>query len=214
MLVKKWMSKDVVTVRPNDTVIKAQILLKKANIKRLPVLEKKSLVGIVSYWDLKRMLLPSETLKVENVMTKNPVTVPWDYTIGETAEILLKRHISCVPVVDSNGHVIGIITKGDLFRVLVPLTGVGEKGIQIALMVDDRTGSIKEIIDIIRTNGGRLMSVLTSYDEAPKAYLKVYIRMYGIDRNKLPKLREAISEKASVIYFVDYRHNKRDIYEM
>ncbi len=214
MLVKNWMSKKVVTVRPNDSAIKAEILLKKHSIRCLPIIDEGKLVGILTERDLKRISLPSDTLRVKNLMTKDPVTVPWDYTIGETAAILLKHNISGVPVVSSHGQLVGVITKGDLLRVLVPLTGVGEKGIQIALMVDDRTGSIKEIIDIIRTNGGRLMSVLTSYDEAPKGYIKVYIRMYGIDRNKLPKLREAISERASLIYFVDHRHNKRDIYEM
>jgi len=38
--------------------------------------------------------------------------------------------------------------------------------------------------------------------------------MYGIDRNRLHKLREIIREKASFFYIVDHRHNKRDIYEM
>ena len=214
MLVKNWMSKEVITLRPNDSAIKAEILLREHNIRSLPIVDEGKLVGIVTERDLKRIPLPSDTLRVKNLMTKEPVTVPWDYTIGEAAAILLKHNISGVPVVGSHGQLVGIITKGDLFRALVPLTGVGEKGIQIAFIVDDRPGSIKQITDIIRANGSRLMSVLTSYDEAPKGYLKVYIRMYGIDRNKLQKFREAISENASLIYIVDHRHNKRDIYEM
>ena len=214
MLVKKWMSTKVITVGPNETVIKAQILLKEHGIKRLPVMKGGVLVGIVTEGDLKIASPPADTLKVENVMTRNPVTVPWNYTVGETAEILLNHKISGVPVLGNHGQLVGIITTGDLFRVLVPLTGVGKKGIHFALLVDDRPGSIKEIIDIIRAAGGRIMSILTSFDEAPRGYLKVYLRMYGIDRNKLYKLRETIREKASFFYIVDHRHNKRDIYEM
>lgn len=213
MLVKKWMSKEVVSVGPHDTVIKAQILLKENNIKRLPVMDKGKLVGIVTEHQLRRMLL-SETLKVKDLMTKDPVTVPEDFTLGEAAEILLKHNISGLPVVDNQNQVVGIIAKSDLFKLLVPLTGAGGKGIQFALNVPNRIGAIKEITDIIRTHGGRLMNVLTSYDEAPEGYLRIYIRMYGINRNKLQKLREILSEKASFIYMVDHRHNKRDIYEM
>ena len=47
MLVKKWMSKNVISVQANDSVIKAQLLLKEHNINRLPVMDKGMLVGIV-----------------------------------------------------------------------------------------------------------------------------------------------------------------------
>ena len=157
MLVKNWMNKALVIIKPNTSVIKAQILLQEKHISHLPVMEKEKLLGIITERDIKRLLVPSETLLVKNIMTHDPVTVPWDYTIGEAAEILLEHDISAIPVIDPNGRVVGIITKGDLFRVLVPLTGVGKKGFQFALLLADRPGAIKEITDIIRKNGGRIM---------------------------------------------------------
>jgi acetoin utilization protein AcuB len=214
MLVKKWMSENTITVGPNDTVIKALIVLNENNITRLPVISNGKLAGIVTERDLKRASLPSETLKVENVMTRNPVTVLWNYTINEVAEILLKYNISGVPVVGAQDELIGIITKDDLFRVLVTHTGVEEKGILLALIVIDQSGAIKVITDIIRASGGRMMSVLTNYDDAPKGYLRVYLRMYGIDRDKFHKMRELIAKKATILYWVDYRNNMRDIYRV
>ena len=211
MLVSKWMSKKVISVQSNDSVIKAQLLLNDHNINRLPVMDKGMLVGIVTAKDLR--ILPSETLRIKNVMTKNPVTVSWNYTIGETAEILLQHDISGVPVVDEDGHVIGIITKGDLFRVLVPLTGIGKRGIQFALQVANRPGAIKEITDLVREYGGRIMSTLTSHEDVPEGSLEVYIRMHGMDRNRLRIFRQFLEEKAALIYFVDRRENKRDIYK-
>jgi acetoin utilization protein AcuB len=212
MLVKNWMSKALVVIKPNATVIKAQILLKENNISHLPIIEKEKRLGIITDRDIKRLLVPSETLLVKTIMTRNPVTVPWDYTIGETAEILLKHHMFAVPVIDPHGKVVRIITKGDLFRVLVPLTGVGEKGLQFALLLADRRGAIKEITDIIREKGGRMMSVLTSYDAAPKGSLKLYLRMYGLERNKLKTLKDIITEKASLLYIVDHREKTREIF--
>ena len=214
MLVQKWMSENVITIGPHESVIKATILLRDNKIKRLPVVKKDKLVGIVTDKDVRRVSLPSDNLKVENIMTKNPVAVPWNYTIGETAETLLRYNISGVPVVGLENQVIGIITEGDLFKVLVPLTGVGDKGIQLALFVMDRPGSIKGITDIIRANGGRMMSILTSYDSAPRGYLRVILRLHGVDRDKFQKMREIIAKKACLLYWVDHRNNMRDIYRV
>jgi acetoin utilization protein AcuB len=190
------------------------MLLRDNHIKHLPVMEKDKLLGIVTDSDMLRVSTPSDTLRVEHVMTKNPVTVPWNYTIGEAAEALLRHNISGVPVVGVHGKVVGIITEGDLFKVLVPLAGVGEKGIQLALFAADRLGSIKEITDIICAYGGRMMSILTSYDNAPKGYLRVILRLHGIDRNKFQKMRQIIAKKASLLYWVDHRNNMRDIYRV
>ena len=100
----------------------------------------------------------------------------------------------------------------DLFKVLVPLTGVGKKGVQFALLLTDRRGAIKEITDMIRENGGRMMSALTSYDDAPTGSLKLYIRMSGLERKKLKALEQKIMKKASILYIVDHRENVRKIY--
>jgi acetoin utilization protein AcuB len=212
MLVKDWMSKDLITVKANDSVVKAQTLLLDRNISRLPVMEEEHLLGIITDREIRKVLIPSETLRVKNLMTRNPVTVPWNYTIGETAEILLKHDISGAPVVDHQDRVVGIITKGDLFRVLVPLTGVGKKGIHFALRLTDRRGAIKEVTDVIREHGGRMMSVLTAYDAAPTGTITLYLRMYGLERKKFKTLKKILSETATMLYIVDYREDTREFY--
>jgi acetoin utilization protein AcuB len=92
------------------------------------------------------------------------------------------------------------------------LTGVEKKGIQFGVEVEDRPGCIKEVTDIIREFGGRMASILTSYDMAPEGYRRVYIRMYGIDRFKINKLKEAIGEKASLLYLIDRREVHRETF--
>lgn len=71
---------------------------------------------------------------VRNWMTKDPITVPPDYTVEETAQILLENKISGAPVVDDMGQIVGVITQTDLFKVLVSLTGLNKKGISFAFM--------------------------------------------------------------------------------
>jgi acetoin utilization protein AcuB len=225
MLVKNWMSKPVITIDVDASMNDAIKLLKNHNIKMLPVMEKGKLVGIVTDRDIKRASASDATsleihellyliskIKIREIMTQNPITVPHDYTVEETAEILLKHNISGVPVIDPYREVVGTITQNDIFRILISLTGAEKRGIQFGVEVEDRPGSIKEITDIIREYGGRMASILTSYDRAPEGYRRVYIRMYGIDRFKINKLKEAIGEKASLLYLVDRREVHRETF--
>ena len=225
MLVSNWMSKDVITVDGADSMQDAVKLMKQKDIRMLPVLKKGKLVGIITDRDLKRSAASDATtldvhellylvskIKVGNIMTKDPITVPQNFTVEETAEVLLKNKISGAPVVDQNGQLVGIITQTDLFRVLISLTGVGKGGIQFAFQLEDRPGSIKEVADIIRLYGGRMVSILTSYEGVPEGYRKVFIRMRGIERARLQQLKEELSYKAALIYMVDHRDNIREIF--
>jgi acetoin utilization protein AcuB len=225
MLVKNWMSKNVVSIDVNDSMQDAMRLLKEHGIRMLPVMSKGRIVGIVTDRDLKKasasdattleiheLLYLLQEIKVKDIMTKDPITVPPDYTAEETAQVLLDSKISGAPVVDDNGQVVGIITQTDLFRVLISLTGVGNGGIQFGFQVEDKPGSIKELADIIREYRGRMVSILTSYDEVPDGYRKVYIRMHSIERPRLQNLQDRLSEKAALLYMIDHRENNREIY--
>jgi len=225
MLVSKWMSKNVITIDVDDSMQEAVKLMKQRDIRMLPVLKKRKLVGVVTDRDLKRASASDATtldvhellylvskIKVGNIMTKDPITVPQNLTVEETAVVLLKNKISGAPVVDQNGQLVGTITQTDLFRVLVSLTGVGKGGIQFAFQLEDRPGSIKEVADVIRLYGGRMVSILTSYEDVPDGYRKVFIRMHSIERVRLQLLKEELSYKAALIYMVDHRENIREIF--
>jgi acetoin utilization protein AcuB len=226
MLVKDWMTKTVVTVDMEDSMQEAIRLMKDHDIHMLPVMKRGQLVGIVTDRDIKRssasdattleiheLLFLISKIKVKDIMTKDPITVAYDYTIEETAEVLLKNKISGAPVMNGAGELAGTITKADIFRALISLTGVGSRGIQFAFQIEDRPGSIREVADIIRSYGGRMVSILTSYERVPKGYRNAYIRMYGIDRMKLSRLKDDLREKATILYMVDHRENRREIYE-
>jgi acetoin utilization protein AcuB len=225
MLVKNWMSKNVITVDINDSMQDAIRRLKENDIKMLPVMKRGKLVGIITDRDLKKasasdattldvheLLFLLSKIKIKDIMTKDPIMIPDDFTIEETAEILLKNKISGAPVIDNEGKLVGTITQTDLFKVLIALTGVGTKGIQFAFLLEDEPGSIKVIADTIRKYGGRMVSILTSYESATQGYRKVYIRMYDIERTEIEKLKEELREKATLLYVVDHKKNKREIY--
>ena len=225
MIVSNWMSKNIITVDENESMHGAMKLLKEHDIHMLPVMKKGKLVGIVTDRDLKKASASDATtleihelfylltlIKVKDLMAKEVITVPADFTVEETAQVLQINKISGVPVVNIEGQIVGTITKTDLFRVLISLTGVEIGGIQFGLQVEDRPGSIKEVADIIRSYGGRMVSILSSYDEVPEGYRKVYIRMRSIERSEFQNLIHELESTAGLLYMVDHTENNREIF--
>jgi acetoin utilization protein AcuB len=223
MLVRNWMSKQVISIEAEDTMEHAVKLIKEHKINMLPVMHHQKVVGVLSKIDLKRAhttLLEVHELasiiskiKVKEVMTKDPITVAPDHTIEETAELMMSKDIAGLPVVAAGGELVGVITRHDLLKVLVSLSGLGRKGVQFAFRVEDRPGSIQELTDSLRNFGGRNVIILSTYEGVPAGFQKVYIRAYNLDREKLPQLFKEFQAKATMLYFVDRRENLREIFQ-
>jgi acetoin utilization protein AcuB len=226
MLVKNWMSKEVITVEADDTMQNAIYTLQEQNIKMLPVMDDVKLVGIITDRDLKKaspsdattldmheLLFLISKIKVRDLMKEPVFTARPDDTVEEAAALLLEKKISGLPVIDEQNRLVGIITRSDIFRVLLSLSGLGKKGIQFAIRIKDMPGIIKEVRELIHEHGGRTASILSSSDNAPEGYLNFYFRIYQIDRKKLPSLLDKVKEKGTLLYVVDHRDNKRTIYE-
>jgi CBS domain-containing protein len=138
-LVKDWMTHPVVTITPDTTLPEAHCLMTEKRIRRLPVVKNDLLVGIVtlgdvrgaepsgatslSIWELNYLLAK---LKINEMMTRHPVTISAKATIGQAAQMMLAHKISGLPVVDEDMKLGGIITESDIFRLVVQEWGQGE----------------------------------------------------------------------------------------
>jgi acetoin utilization protein AcuB len=224
MLVRDWMSTPVITVDVRDTMYVVKKTFEDNNIRRVPVFEKGRLVGIISDRDMRRVT-HSETVhlatdelidfikkvSIKENMTPDPITVSVEHTIDEAAVVLLENKISGLPVLSPKGDVAGMITQADIFRAMASLTGVREKGIQVALELTDTHGSIGAVTEIIRHAGGHILSILSTHDRARDGYRKVYIKTSGIDWNQIGALKAKIQENGNVLYFVDHENDRREI---
>jgi len=218
------MSKEVITLSATDTMKIAFELLKENNIRNLPVLKEGKIVGMITDRDLKKAIIPesasmeahekaylNSNTKVSNIMTKDVLTVSPNLTVDEVARILLKNRISGVPVVDEKGELCGMITQGDIFKVLISFTGTDNSGFQIAVQIKDYSGSIKEIADIIRSFGSRVTSLLTSYENVPEGYRNIYFVITDLDKSQVTDLKNKIEEKGTLRYCIDYKNQDRQI---
>jgi len=225
MLVRNWMNPTVISIEAQASMADALQLMKENQLKTLPVFERGALVGVLTDRDLKRASASDATLlevhellhlltrvKVRDIMSRKPITVPDTYTIEEAAEVLHDHHISGAPVLDDQGRMVGIVTQQDLFKALMSLTGVKRRGIHLAFEVEDRPGTIKELTDVIRQYGGRMASILSSYDRAPQGFRHVYIRAHQVDREQMGAMIEALRRTGRLLYLVDHRENRREIF--
>jgi acetoin utilization protein AcuB len=225
MLVMDWMSAPVITVDVHDSMQHAVNLMTENKIGTLPVMQNNKLVGIVTdrdlkeaapssvaVFDIKQILRHLSQVKMENIMTREPITVPPDFTIEEAAEKLQDNNISGCPVLDRAGDLAGIITKNDIFRAMTSITGMSKRGLQLGFMLEDRPGAIKEVTDVIRKYDARLISIVTTYHKAPHGYRYVHIRTFGMNREILPEMKAELKKRAKMLYLVDLRHGERESY--
>jgi acetoin utilization protein AcuB len=225
MLIVNWMSTRLVSLDPEDSMSQAIRLLKENHIGRLPVIDKNdALGGIVSDKNLKRagasdsaapegheLAYLLSRVKVKDIMSSPPITVHIYDTIEEAALIMFENKISGMPVLDDDGKVVAMLTQSDIFRAFIALTGVTRGGIQFAMDLPDRLGAIKVAGDIIRKYGGRMVSILSTYDRVAEGRRKGYIRMKSVDRGKLMQIKDELVQVGVLLYILDNREHTKEL---
>lgn len=128
MKIKNWITREVVTIEPEASVKKAFGLLKSMGIRHLPVVKDGVLKGIVTDRDLRRPKLSdvfktwdelyrlNDEIQVEDIMASPVLTILEDATIQEAAEKMAHKRIGALPVVDTQGKLVGVITESDILR--------------------------------------------------------------------------------------------------
>lgn len=130
--VQDWMTPTPYTCTPDASLADAWEIMAQHGIRRLPVIDRGRLVGIVSYGDL-REAAPSSIaglslfevsyfwarLSVRDAMTPDPITVTPETPVREAAQIMLDHKIGGLPVVDAQGRLVGIFTESDILRFVV-----------------------------------------------------------------------------------------------
>ena len=221
MLIKEYMTPDPITVDESVSIMEAADLMKKRRVRRFPVVRGKEFVGIVTDRDLRsaapsqvitfdayeRQLMPElydllAKIRVKDIMCRKVITVGPEQTIVMAAHLMLRHRISGLPVMDSGGKLVGIITEGDIFKALVDFSGARLGRTLLVFRLEDRPGSIKGVADVIRAHDGRLASILTSNTPADPEFRRVYIRIRDLPPEKLQVLQEALEAQCGVVQVI------------
>jgi len=174
MRIRDVMTKNPITVDSETLVIDAQRIMKENNIRRLPVVDKGNLVGIVTQHDLLQASPSPATslsihelnyllakMKVKEVMKKNPFTLTPDTPFEEALRIGQDKKIGSFPVMDK-GKLIGIITESDTVRFLTRALGLREEGSRVTIEgLGGKFGDLEKIIAIANQHQTIILSMIS-----------------------------------------------------
>ena len=188
MLVVERMTSQPVIVTGEMTAREALETIRTRQVHHLPVVDDRdNLVGIVSEKDLLRAK-GDET--VQNIMTREVVTVTEYTALEEAARVMADHKISSLPVM-RDGKLVGIVTETDLFMVFLELLGARERGVRLTMLIPEEKGMLAKVTAEIAHMGGNILALGTFLGEDPTNRM-VTVKVEGVSRDKLAAIMEAL----------------------
>ena len=193
MTVSKNMTINPVTTTPDMGVFEAFELMKNEGVQRLPVLDNDgNLVGIISEKNITSAAADREVsivefalllskIKVGDVMTKEVITVSVDDPVELAARKMSDNDISILPVVDNNGKLVGVVSRSDLFRLLLELFGTRHYGIRVTFRIKDQKGVIAKLAIALEKIGANIVSIGNL--DSDQGYSTIIMKINGVDEN-------------------------------
>ena len=158
MEVKDYMSTNLITVEPTTTVMKALDLMKEHDVHRLPVVEGDKLVGLLTA-ELVAQNSPSMATSLSvhelnyllNKTTAKDIMLKQVITVKPTA--VLQQGIGVLPVLESRGNLVGIITDKDIMDAFIDISGYNTPGSRLFIEInEDKPGPLEDISNVLRDN--------------------------------------------------------------
>ncbi|HUU49552.1 MAG TPA: CBS domain-containing protein [Nitrospinota bacterium] len=204
MLVKERMTtKNLITVTKDIDIESAYKVMRKHSIRHLPVVEGKKLIGIVTDRDLRQSLIPwkssekerefyyfSKEVRIEEIMTKDPVTITPDTDIEDAARLIHRYKFGALPVV-KDGNLVGIITHMDILEIFIEIMGIIGSSKRIDVIFGKKPKGFEEVSKIIEDNKGEIISIGMS-SEKNKNKRAYYFR---IETDNLDGIIKTLKEK-------------------
>jgi acetoin utilization protein AcuB len=173
MLVNQWMTRQLISVGPTDTLASAAERMARNHLRRVLVMEDDHLVGILARSDVLRAA-PAGTnpfsalgvpatgfdRPVHEAMAAAVVTVPPDLPIEDAARLMSDRKIGALPVV-ANGRTMGLVTRSDLFRAFIAMLGENQAGVRLSFDITDTEDAVAFAVSLAQRHAMRVASVST-----------------------------------------------------
>jgi acetoin utilization protein AcuB len=209
MRIRDIMSTNVVAVDEKTSIHDARKIMEAHKIRRLPVMKKDRLVGLVT----KHMLLeaaPSQAtalsihelnyilakMTVKDIMIKDPCTVSPDMPPEDALQLGQEMGYGGFPVVE-NGRLVGMVTESDVVRLMTRVLGVAKKGKRITIKAPAVFGNMQKIMNILDKNKIALLSLMSFKDPDEKEWL-IILRLDS--NNAEPVVKELTASGFNVTY--------------
>jgi acetoin utilization protein AcuB len=215
MRIRDVMTKNPITVDSETLVLDAQKIMKENSIRRLPVVDKGNLVGIVTQHDLLQASPSPATslsihelnyllarMKVKEIMKKNPITLTPDTPFEEALKMGQDKKIGSFPVVE-NGKLVGIATESDIVRFLTHALGIREEGSRVTIEgLGGKFGDLEKIIAIANQRQTIILSMISLQRPEKKDWM-IVLRLKTTDPD--PIVRDFKKAGFNVTYSTWFR---------
>jgi len=198
MRIKDIMSTNVVAVDEKTSIHDAKKIMDAHKIRRLPVLKRNKLVGLVT----KHMLLeaspsPATALSihelhyllakmtVKDIMVKNPYTISPDMPPEEALQLGQEMDYGSFPVVEE-GRLVGVVTESDIVRLMTRVLGVTKKGRRITISASNEFGNMQRIMQILDKHKTVLLSLMSLKEPEEEDWL-IVLRVKSEDAEPIAK---------------------------
>jgi acetoin utilization protein AcuB len=199
MRIRDIMSTNVVTVDEKTLVGDAGNIMEAHRIRRLPVMRKDKLVGLVtkhmlleaapspatslSIWEVHYLL---SKMTVKDIMVKHPDTISPDMPVEEALQLGQEKGYGGFLVMEK-GRLVGVVTESDIVRVMTKVLGVREKGKRIDIRASNEFGNMKKIMEILDKNKSVLLSLMTLPPEEGEKDWLIVLRLKSKEAEPLVK---------------------------
>lgn len=172
MKVRDVMTWNVVSVSSDTPIMEARKIMDAHNIRRLPVIDRGKLVGMVSkeriartgpspatslsVWEINYLLAK---MTVKEIMRKDLVTVEPDTSVEAAIALAQSKGVGALPVVEGH-NVVGIVTTNDFFyKILNPVLGIGKPGTRLVVSKGSDIKNLPEVLEIVKKHGLKIISL-------------------------------------------------------
>jgi acetoin utilization protein AcuB len=205
MYVSAHMSEQLVTISPKETISLALELMKIHKIHRLPVVIDGILVGLITEGMISRYMPSNATTldifelnyllsktKVDDIMVSRVFTAAPDMLLEKAADIMVKKDIGCLPVVDERKRVLGILTTNDVLTSFAHVMGLHDEGTRVVLEFElDHIGLMAEVSTLFFKNGFNITHLMAYHDES----VQMVIKTSSLDKSAIKSVCESAKFK-------------------
>lgn len=195
MTVSKRMTINPVTCTPDMGVLEVYEKMKEEGVRRLPVLDSEgNLVGVISEANILNAATEKKVsllgfayelahLSVGQIMSREVITVNMDDPVEQAARKMSDFDVTILPVVNYNGKLVGVVTRSDMFKLLLELFGTRHYGIRVSFTIDDKPGTIAKIASALEKIGANIISIGNL--DSIQGESTIIMKVSGVDKEKL-----------------------------
>ena len=215
MLVKDVMTRHPIMVPPEMSAAEAQHIMTENLVRHLPVVgDGKKLVGLVtnqcfamkpdtmislSVWEITRYL---SNLKVQKIMLSvkegKVYTINFGKTVEQASRIMTEHKIGCLPVVDDDGVVVGILSEIDLLRSLQEMLGLPTKGVRVTMRMPNKKGQFAALTGALAQNDLGVMGIGSFPTPRQPGYYDIVVKIPEVSIEQVRDILSQVPEQEIV----------------